>query len=1138
MSNYQENYAQVPLADTLRTQVSGASPEMNPTSIYYLLDRIVQNKVDYSPDLFSYNFSEQSGCFMQDNHGQYQTLPLRPLHISAVDSAISIVDEHGTTYLFKDKEYSFVSPRTIEQHISAWYLSRMVSADRADTIRFEYEYVRATTTPLVNQQVSIVSSMNNIADVGDIIAPPPPDDYKVEILTKAIVRAKRLKRIYFRGGELVISSLDNRLDGVGDQTLHSLAVVSSTKSDTLKNFVFYQSYFNQDKSLIPDADHYLRLRLDSLRLCATAKQDAQPPYRFTYNATELPDRIFGGRDYWGYPNGTGIAYSPNQSPWLVPAVEIQSLTFKGPYTLPTGADRRLNPAYTQAGMLTQITYPTGGSQAFDYESNTLAESYRVPKKRTELALYADEGTVGPPPFRCKTSTQILQVTKPLDYIRYHAVVHFDAQAAAASTSPAHRYLGSASIIDITDPAKQLVLASTILQGGTPSVETVEVRDSSSRTGSSLALVVGHTYRLETMECGPYTASLTISYEDAGDLYKVHNVFTGGVRLRAERLQAAPKAPVTIRRYYYAPPGSTASSGQLINPTPPVYVRSHISRVDGSGLDVYGVTKDDPVFLYHKASVVDIKYAVVSSNSLGELEGADQIVGYKTVTVVDSASTGQTQGRTVSTYSFDTDQTGGSEFITSPKVQSAWKRGNLLTQRQYRATTPGKLDLVAKMEQRYETRDTLDIVGFIAAPNVTFTNHALTTTAYLGSNGAYPATPFVYTNTHQMSGWQRVSQRQQYQYAPGDTTSFQLITTSYHYGNARHQQPTLVETTLSNGQRQQVHSRYAADYDVAQLNTTSSGPARALGELVRTHAVAQLVEQTTTRLTPKDTLVTQSQLTFSQILAPGVVVPARQLAYQASAPTPWRQFQRAELRAGQLRADARYEARLVFDRYDAQRNLTQAHLVGGTPLTYLWDYTTNEPLAKVTNAASTQVACTSFELGATGRWHFDSTTTSAYRVLGGRTGRWAYQLVPGQNQVSRANLPAATYELLLWAQGGAPVIYQNGTLVPAASQHFVAARPDGWKQYRTLLVLTQSFGGNAVNLLAPTGSSLLLDEVRLAPVQAQLTSYTYDGLRGMTSQTDPTGRTVTYEYDGLGRLVRTRDEQGRILSQQQYHYAGK
>jgi len=68
----------------------------------------------------------------------------------------------------------------------------------------------------------------------------------------------------------------------------------------------------------------------------------------------------------------------------------------------------------------------------------------------------------------------------------------------------------------------------------------------------------------------------------------------------------------------------------------------------------------------------------------------------------------------------------------------------------------------------------------------------------------------------------------------------------------------------------------------------------------------------------------------------------------------------------------------------------------------------------------------------------------------------------------------------------------------------------------------------------------LPDLRAVPALAHslLTTYVHQPLVGITSQTDPTGRLTTYEYDALGRLLRTRDEQGRILSQQQYHYAGK
>jgi YD repeat-containing protein len=63
----------------------------------------------------------------------------------------------------------------------------------------------------------------------------------------------------------------------------------------------------------------------------------------------------------------------------------------------------------------------------------------------------------------------------------------------------------------------------------------------------------------------------------------------------------------------------------------------------------------------------------------------------------------------------------------------------------------------------------------------------------------------------------------------------------------------------------------------------------------------------------------------------------------------------------------------------------------------------------------------------------------------------------------------------------------------------------------------------------------VDDVRVFPSDALMTTTTYNPLLGKTSETDPAGHTQTYEYDGLGRLVRVRDENGNIIQQYQYGY---
>ncbi len=65
----------------------------------------------------------------------------------------------------------------------------------------------------------------------------------------------------------------------------------------------------------------------------------------------------------------------------------------------------------------------------------------------------------------------------------------------------------------------------------------------------------------------------------------------------------------------------------------------------------------------------------------------------------------------------------------------------------------------------------------------------------------------------------------------------------------------------------------------------------------------------------------------------------------------------------------------------------------------------------------------------------------------------------------------------------------------------------------------------------------LNKIRtgLAGVTTAVTTYTYNPLVGMTSQTDAKGETTYYEYDGFQRLRNIKDQDGNIIKTYDYHY---
>lgn len=67
---------------------------------------------------------------------------------------------------------------------------------------------------------------------------------------------------------------------------------------------------------------------------------------------------------------------------------------------------------------------------------------------------------------------------------------------------------------------------------------------------------------------------------------------------------------------------------------------------------------------------------------------------------------------------------------------------------------------------------------------------------------------------------------------------------------------------------------------------------------------------------------------------------------------------------------------------------------------------------------------------------------------------------------------------------------------------------------------------------------IIDDIRVFPSDALMTTYTYSPLTGITSQLDPNGKALYYDYDGFGRLAMVRDQDKNVIKKICYDYAGQ
>ncbi len=398
---------------SLSRTINGVADEINyspalalrDSLTYEQLNAIYTQAVDVALDEFHYSLPGGGGrmYLRRGTDGSVTPVTIPRDNITVTPSGgksmpvFRITDGTGMTYTFGGDEDRFHDRVTHKFGISAldvptsWKIREIRSATTGRSVRFDYTpnimeiFCSRYADALIivddftgQQSRTIPAVLSSRGDTGGVhylydegtrgLAEVTtdrlnlPDGYSFPMPSKADVTQYNsyVRRIDFSGGHVLFNMSADQNEGLRSMEVYDINGV------LVRRVVFRQTYMRD----------FLHLKLDSVSIESPDGEESET-YSFTYNGV-IPPRDTRSVDRWGYYNGRDNAT-------LVPTVTTDVTVNNYPYishgetvTVP-GGDREPDEAAMQAGVLTSVTYPTGGRTEFSYEAHRHIDDSGTPR---------------------------------------------------------------------------------------------------------------------------------------------------------------------------------------------------------------------------------------------------------------------------------------------------------------------------------------------------------------------------------------------------------------------------------------------------------------------------------------------------------------------------------------------------------------------------------------------------------------------------------------------------------------------------------------------------------------------------------------------------------------------------------------
>jgi hypothetical protein len=870
--------------------------------------------VDEDPDLFFINFLGKSAKFIIDNETKkavVQSFDDWKIDIDYADSntgnfkinRIIITDEFGTEYYFGqdssrvNSAYDIVtsissglitdSPKNLENdYKTAWHLKEIKTQKNS----YIFNYVSEQVTTYAKTDIKTGDNIGLIS------------------LSRTNTTQQVLQNISFPEGTLdFIYNPTERADLYGGKALNAI-VLKNKKGTQIKKMFLVQSYRSGDGNhtnihpnvLSKDLKADKRLFLNQINEIGS-NDNVILSYKFEYNPTELPNRHSNSIDYWGYYNG-----KPNKMNIFTDI-----------------SDRDVDANFIEAGILTKIIYPTGGSENFYYENNNVL----VPNYFSNFILSSPSQVV----YDVK-STAIAKTSNNFVLNNGSTIVG--------------KYIKEFTIQSNYD---NKMTFSAILGTGCTSVETTDcktkVRLYNTQTGATYTITQGNNveiinppiengnYRLEVTNPS-FTLADSENYENnpfsVSLRWKEHkpdisiNSFVGAGR-RISRIETNENGKITKRKFTYTlDNGSTSGkllgipdymcvikkygsislvSGQLSNRIQPMSSFNNAGQVGYSQVTEFFLSADDSLLWtkkYNFSNYLDGgEYYRFPYHLPDDMDWARGL-NLKT-TSYDSA--GKTVESLENKYNFS-----GEEF--SPYRFYAKYDNTIATNAPYNELIP---------------------MPPIQAPTSYLFSHVIKSVPiykfgkYLdGTSTPSNLSPNVYRTAFFYGGMIQNYQKIKTEYANGLPTQVTYFNTIK--GSINHHQITNEITILSDGKTNEITYQYAYEKNNQLMISKNM-----IGIPLET-TTTRTIDGTTKTLGKTETIYPTSLPTAQ---TGNLVLPTSVLSYN-------------------LQNVTSSTTEVTYDKYDSKGNLQQYTTKDGIPTAIIWGYNNTQPIAKIVGATYAQV----------------------------------------------------------------------------------------------------------------------------------------------------------------------------------------